>query len=272
MYTVITENDESQWDDDTGVLYHFPRRYEKFLKPGTSVIYYKGKIKDKKYSSKRLSDAPHYFGTAKIGKIYSDKESAKGDLFALIEEFIMFSDPVMAKTASGYFEKISENRKFNYWRDGVRPINKEIYESIVGLEFCQPLKEESAGSSIEESKESDFESLKEGSQRLRYVTVYERNPRLRRQAIAIHGLSCLACNFNFELFYGEYAKGFIHIHHVVPVSEFETSKLVNPEIDLVPLCANCHAIVHKRKDKTLTIEELKALVSNKFNKPVNWHS
>jgi len=38
MYTIITENDESQWDDDTGVLYHFPKKYLKHLQPGTNVI------------------------------------------------------------------------------------------------------------------------------------------------------------------------------------------------------------------------------------------
>ncbi len=49
MYAVIVENDVSQWDDDTGVLYHFPKRYLKYLQPGTHVIYYKGRIKDKAY-------------------------------------------------------------------------------------------------------------------------------------------------------------------------------------------------------------------------------
>ena len=29
------------------------------------------------------------------------------------------------------------------------------------------------------------------------------------------------CGFNFEKAYGDYAKGFIHIHHIVPVSEFD---------------------------------------------------
>jgi putative restriction endonuclease len=37
------------------------------------------------------------------------------------------------------------------------------------------------------------------------------------------------CGFNFEKAYGDYAKGFIHIHHIVPVSEFGDSKTVNPQ-------------------------------------------
>ncbi|MBY7831205.1 HNH endonuclease [Vibrio fluvialis] len=52
----------------------------------------------------------------------------------------------------------------------------------------------------------------------------------------------------------------IHIHHKVPISKFGSSKLVNPESDLVPLCANCHVIVHRNKDQTLSIEALKELI------------
>ena len=32
---------------------------------------------------------------------------------------------------------------------------------------------------------------------------------------------------------------------------------VNPKTDLVPLCSNCHKMIHKNKDKPLAIEELK---------------
>lgn len=95
---------------------------------------------------------------------------------------------------------------------------------------------------------------------MRYVTTYERNPKLRRQAIAIHGVTCKACGFNFEKTYGEYARKFVHIHHIEPVSEFEGEKIVDPETDLVPLCANCHAVVHRRKNKALSIDELMAML------------
>ncbi|MGP4905368.1 HNH endonuclease [Psychrobacter faecalis] len=77
----------------------------------------------------------------------------------------------------------------------------------------------------------------------------------------MHGNSCAACGFNFGNFYGEYAEGFIHIHHIVPVSELETPKEIDPETDLIPLCANCHSVVHRKKDKTLSIPEIKNLIA-----------
>ena len=96
----------------------------------------------------------------------------------------------------------------------------------------------------------------------RYITVYERDSKLRNAAIAIHGYDCVVCGFNFEKAYGDYAKGFIHIHHIVPVSEFGDSKTVNPQTDLVPVCANCHSIIHRKRDSTLSIEEMKKLISS----------
>nr|WP_256585783.1 HNH endonuclease [Pseudomonas sp. 02C 26] len=52
----------------------------------------------------------------------------------------------------------------------------------------------------------------------------------------------------------------MHIHHVVPISDFGGEKAVNPETDLVPLCANCHAVVHRKREMTLSIDELKAML------------
>ncbi len=86
-YTVITENDESQWEDQTGSVYHFPNRYLRYLQPGTKVLYYKGKMKDKQFADTRLSADPHYFAVAEIGGVWPDPKSNKGDQFSEIIEF-----------------------------------------------------------------------------------------------------------------------------------------------------------------------------------------
>jgi len=258
---VITENDVSQWDDKTGVLYHFPKRYQKYLIPGTEVIYYKGKIRDKAFTKNRLSDEPHYFGSAIIGQIYPDPSSSKGDLFATIDNFQQFQNPVLAKTPDGYIENIPETRRSNYWRDGVRPVDEiafnNILASVEGRE-PSPLGRVSNLNDTEVSLESGFE----GRQTQRYVTLYERDPKLRAAAIAIHGLTCVVCGFNFGEVYGDYGKGYIHIHHLTPVSEFGQATEVNPKTDLVPVCANCHSIIHRRKAQTLSIEEMQTMIAH----------
>ncbi|ERY53247.1 hypothetical protein Q057_05796 [Pseudomonas aeruginosa BL03] len=102
MPAVIAENDVSIWDDETGAVYHYPRRYSAILKPGVQVVYYKGKLTDKSFADQRLSAQPHYFGIARIGKVYPDPESSKGDLFALIESFQPFEQAVLAKEGNSY--------------------------------------------------------------------------------------------------------------------------------------------------------------------------
>lgn len=263
MYAVIVENDVSQWSDATGTLYHFPKRYLKYLQPGTKVIYYKGRIKERKYQETRLSNDPHYFGLGVIQQCYCDPKSTKNDYFGSITNFERFVQPIMAKIDGDYLEMIPENLANNYWRNGVRPISHDSYEFILShlsKEGTIEVQDDDGATHEHSEAEEELESHHEGERSKKYVTVYERNPRLRKLAIAIHGSTCHACGFNYEATYGEWGENYIHIHHMVPVSEFGESKSVDPKTDLVPLCANCHSMVHRRKDKTLTVDELKQLL------------
>lgn len=101
---------------------------------------------------------------------------------------------------------------------------------------------------------------KEGATRSYYGKRYERNPKNRAKAIEIHGLNCKGCGFNFEKVYGERGKDFIEIHHVNPLSTIQEEVAINPETDLIPVCSNCHRMIHRKKDKVLSIEELKELI------------
>ena len=99
----------------------------------------------------------------------------------------------------------------------------------------------------------------EGGKRVFVSVGRERDSTLRKNALAIHGYNCMACGFNYEEYYGEIGKGFIEVHHVEPlasVGETET----NPRTDLVVLCANCHRMVHRRKDVCLTIKKIKEYI------------
>lgn len=260
MPAVIAENDVSIWSDQTGVIYHFPKRYSRILLPGVRVVYYKGKLVDKSFSSKRLSPAPHYFGEATIGKVYPDPGSEKGDLFALIDGYKPFEAPVLAKNGSDYLEPIPVSQASNYWRNGVRQIEQSTLESILSqAKLPTPEALVQTDPRVLNSSE-EFVSRVEGSRTLYFGVRYERDPKLRTQAIAIHGLACKACGFDFGKTYGPYAAGYIHVHHTQPISDFEGQKLVNPESDLIPLCANCHSVVHRKRDVTLSVEELKAML------------
>lgn len=256
MLAVIVENDVSIWSDQTGLLYHFPKRYQALLEEGTEVIYYKGRMKDKSFSTSRMTGKPHYFGAAKIGRVYPDTESQKGDLFAIIECFAKFEEPVMASQQGRYIEVIPPAKIKNFWRDAVRPISREKFDEILGKANLLP----SIPDVGSENSALDLRTWVEGGRTNYMGTRYERDSSLRKRAIEIHGEACNVCGFDFGEAYGEHGRGFIHVHHVVPISAFGEEKKIDPEQDLVTLCANCHAIAHRRTDSVLSVKELKDIL------------
>ncbi len=97
----------------------------------------------------------------------------------------------------------------------------------------------------------------EGAKRQIRVNAYERDPRARKACIAQHGTRCTACGLSFEERYGRIGRGFIHVHHLRPLSAAGKADRVNPQTDLVPICPNCHAMIHRSK-RPLTISRLKS--------------
>lgn len=95
-----------------------------------------------------------------------------------------------------------------------------------------------------------------------YGKKYERDPKNRLNAIAIHGTTCFACGFNFEKKYGDRGVGYIEIHHLKPLSHQKEEVFVDPKKDLIPLCPNCHRMVHRDPKNILSLEDLKKIINN----------
>lgn len=93
-----------------------------------------------------------------------------------------------------------------------------------------------------------------------YTTLYERKTKNREKAIKIHGTRCRVCGMSFQEKYGELGAGFIEIHHIKPLYSLKEEVVVNPETDLVPVCSNCHRMIHRKKGYVYSTEELKKSV------------
>lgn len=98
--------------------------------------------------------------------------------------------------------------------------------------------------------------LNEGGSKKIYINAYERNPTARKKCLEFYGYQCKVCNFDFEKTYGDIGKGFIHVHHKVDLSTIGKEYKVDPINDLVPVCPNCHAMLHKKKSIAYTVNEL----------------
>jgi 5-methylcytosine-specific restriction endonuclease McrA len=96
----------------------------------------------------------------------------------------------------------------------------------------------------------------EGSVQPILVNRYERDPRAREECIRHYGATCFLCGFDFLAEYGEVMAGFIHVHHLKPLSAVGADYQVDPVQDLRPVCPNCHAVLHRR-EPPYSLEEVR---------------
>ena len=108
------------------------------------------------------------------------------------------------------------------------------------------------------------EELIEGTLKRIEENSYERNRQARSQCIGHHGQSCVICGFDFGKVYGDFVNGFIHVHHLRPISISGGPHQVDPVADLRPVCANCHAAIHAC-EPPLEVEELRERMQKKIN-------
>lgn len=137
-------------------------------------------------------------------------------------------------------------------------------EALSKIRIGTPNKQEDANL-FEEDVEEKGINVAEGKVRTASLKIYERSAKLRDAAIrhfTIDGsIPCRVCGFDFAKIYGTYGEGFIEIHHLKPVFSYGDEgieKTLDEALsNLVPLCSNCHRMIHRKRDRMLTIEELK---------------
>ncbi len=122
-------NDRFNWQDITGVQYHYPNGYRNIIRPGERFIYYRGM---RRADGRRA--LAEYFGCGTIGDIRRDDSipdtapKARWAWYCTILDYLPFNPPVPAKNDGEFFEKISPNA----WRNGVRMLDEVTYQQIIG--------------------------------------------------------------------------------------------------------------------------------------------
>ncbi|QTD38210.1 HNH endonuclease [Polaribacter batillariae] len=130
---------------------------------------------------------------------------------------------------------------------------KEVYNRYLKLINQKPEK------TIYPDEVDSETEYSEGKTKKVLVNSYERNPIARKKCIEHFGLNCQVCNFNFEEKFGVLGKKFIHFHHKIDIATIGNEYSVNPLTDLIPVCPNCHSMLHKKKP-AYSIEELKIIM------------
>ncbi len=160
----------------------------------------------------------------------------------------------LAKYISGYWTITPKGRKY-------LDENEELYDSLKSQGF----KEEQISNQVDR----DFLNLviEEGMVEVKNVKQRSRSQKLREEKIRQikennNGkIACEVCGFDFSEKYDGTGEGFIEIHHLEPVSLGRTSQELSEALNkVIPLCSNCHRMIHRNKNNILTPEELKKII------------
>ena len=110
-----------------------------------------------------------------------------------------------------------------------------------------------------EELEKPKSTYREGAASEIVINAYERDPRARRECLEAHGYRCAVCSFDFEQTYGPIGEGYIHVHHKIPLGEIQKEHTIDPVEDLIPVCPNCHAMIHAT-NPAQTVEQLRDIL------------
>lgn len=107
-------------------------------------------------------------------------------------------------------------------------------------------------------------TLLEGAERQFTASRRERNPVARKLCIEHHTrngrLACAVCDIDFGETYGSLGTGFIHIHHLTQLADTDEEREIVPHRDLVPVCPNCHSMIH-RGGENRPLEDVRAALN-----------
>lgn len=105
--------------------------------------------------------------------------------------------------------------------------------------------------------------IHEAIKRRTVIKQYELSPMARKKCIEHHGSSCVICSMNFEEKFGPYGKEMIQVHHTIPLYKVVDTYVIDYEKDLIPVCPNCHNMLHQEVDGVkMTADVLKSMVKS----------
>jgi predicted HNH restriction endonuclease len=142
--------------------------------------------------------------------------------------------------------------------DWIRNNRKNVGAKAVNCRDCKPNVNLNAINSIFPS-ELDIPVYAEGIKKKITVNSYERDPKARKKCLEYFGYSCAVCGINFKEKYKGIEKNPIHVHHLNPISKSNGKRKVDPIKDLIPVCPNCHTVIHSGP-KLYPIERVKEML------------
>jgi len=213
----------------TGGEYSFGQQLAQ-LKPGDICLMYEnrigvvgmGRVLEK--WNRKAYDAPiYYVGQDAVGRDGIDQNG-----FEYRVSVDWFCDLRSSPISLGEIKN-----RFGYVpRGAVKRIVKH-QEQVKGM-----VAEWQSGESFPEELPGDPEGVPEGAKKKVWVNAYERSDKARQRCIKAWGFKCSVCGVSMQDIYGSLTMGFIHVHHLIPISQIKAEYIVDPVNDMRPVCPN----------------------------------
>ena len=188
---------------------------------------------------------------------------------------ISYDDPIIShKECAAVINQFRSVHKLN---DGASIIIMKVYNDFSSGDYgnsksCHDMHQK--GEMIfpyEINIDESGKNLHEGAVKTILVNNYERDRRARQKCIDYYAdkdgvIRCQVCGFDFGEFYGHEYDNVIEVHHIVPLSSIKEDYVIDPINDLIPVCSNCHTILHT--SMCLSVEALKHRIEKKQNRVI----
>lgn len=79
----------------------------------------------------------------------------------------------------------------------------------------------------------------------------------REKCLELRGTACAICGFDSAKVYG--VPGIVEVHHLHPLADGE-ERQTDPTKDLIPVCPNCHRILHSKDTGIYTPNEVRKMI------------
>lgn len=187
----------------------------------------------------------HFIRAQSCNGFYLPDKDPQGKLWSVVREL----NSAVFSRIGGLKYKLARNSREEYQPAVLEFLRQELKQTVP----------EPGAYLMLSKKEDESKVFYEGARKQISVKTYERNQLAREECLKHHGSRCQVCEQYMSDIYGSAAVGLIHVHHIKPLSEVKAGYKVNPEKDLIPVCPNCHAVIHRR-NPPYAIKEVKGFL------------
>ncbi len=186
-------------------------------------------------------------------KVESSKKDDGLSAFDRLFEAIMSPTPVKEDKASevkhepDVAKKVSQQSEVLSAPKEVLEKTMPVVEHAPEVAVVEPIKE------VVENKESgSIETSPKNEGEVDFKT------RIKNECLEYYGSICDICGFDFGYTYGEAYESYIEVHHMHHTND-EITEDTHPIKDLIPVCCNCHKVIHSQNPPIL-VDEMRKMV------------